>query len=127
MPALTHRQRGLATFRFEPTDHPPYDLMEGCIWPELQAYFQAKHGLQDANAIMNFLDTDFRWTFLNYVGPVPAVDEQASFKGDTQSKTVATGPLAQATSVQEVEAYPWPDPAWWQPVDYAAFSLAWPA
>jgi hypothetical protein len=34
---MTHRERVLSTFRFEPTDRPAYDLMEQQVWPELLA------------------------------------------------------------------------------------------
>jgi|GEM_PF-2696536 hypothetical protein len=39
---LTHRERVLRAFRFEPTDRPPYDLMESSVWPELMGYFQRR-------------------------------------------------------------------------------------
>ncbi len=123
MPALTHRQRVLNTFRFEATDRPAYDLMEGCVWTELQEYFHRRHGLQDAAAVHAFLDTDFRWAFIDYRGPA---GEGTNEKVETGSKSVASGPLAHASSVREVAAYPWPDPACWGPSDYAAFSQSWP-
>ena len=123
---LSHRQRVLKTFSFEPTDHAPLDLMEGCVWPELMGYFQQKYNLQDPSAVQDFLDTDFRWTFNTYQGPPPVVEAQPPEKSDHHSKGVGAGPLAYATTSAEVEAYPWPDPAYWQPGDYAAFARAYP-
>ncbi len=123
---LTHRERVLKTFHFESTDHPPYDLMEGCVWQELMEYFQKSRSLQDANAVLNYLDTDFRWAFVNYQGPVQSKIEQASPQKNQQSKSVSGGPLAFANSSQDIEDYMWPDPAWLQPADYRAFSQAYP-
>jgi uroporphyrinogen decarboxylase len=123
---MIHRQRVLNTFKFEPTDRVPFDLMEGCVWSELMEFFREKFELQEPGAVLNFLDTDFRWAFVDYHGPPPAAETQVVNRADLHSKGVMAGPLAHATTVQEVEAYSWPDPAWWQPSDYAAFSRAWP-
>jgi uroporphyrinogen decarboxylase len=123
---LSHRDRVLKTFNFSMTDHPAYDLMEGCVWSELMDYFRGKYGFQDAAAVLDFLDTDFRWAFVDYRGPSPAVEEQTQPTVKHHSKDVTVGPLAHATTIQEVEALPWPDPAWWQASDYGAFSRAWP-
>lgn len=122
----THRERVLDTFRFHLTDRPPYDLMEGCVWTELLEYFKSTRGLQDPNAVFDYLDTDFRWTFLNYTGPAapPVPIDEIPVKG--QSKGVLTGPLAHATTVSEVEAHPWPNPGWWVPGDYAALKRDYP-
>jgi uroporphyrinogen decarboxylase len=123
MPSLTHRERVLKTFVFEKTDYPPRDLMEGCVWPELMDYFRAKYGFHEADSVLDFLGTDFRWAFVTYKGPPPLTQDPSVGK---HSKSVTAGPLAHATTIQEVEVYKWPDPAWWQPADYAAFSRAWP-
>ncbi len=186
------RERVLQTFRFAATDSPPVDLMEGCVWPELLDYFRRQHGCQDANAVLDLLDTDFRWAFVNYQGPQPPEAEQDAILRQAQdactgedaalrqaqdagagedaalrqaqdagagedailrqaqdagagedaalrqtqdtkvrSKAVMSGPgfsppLAHAATIQDIAAHPWPDPAWWQPGDYAAFAQAYP-
>jgi uroporphyrinogen decarboxylase len=126
MQMLSHRDRALNTLNFEPTDHPPYDLMEGCVWPELVDYFQVHYGLRDAASVLDYLDTDFRWAFVDYLGPPPVSQEKSDPKIKVSTKSVQSGPLSHVTTTREVEDYPWPDPAWWQPSDYAAFSQAWP-
>jgi uroporphyrinogen decarboxylase len=124
---MNSRQRVLSTFAFEQTDRPPFDLMEGCVWKELLEYFQAEHGLQDAGEVIEFLDPDFRWTFLSYLGPVPdATDSREGEQKTTQSKEVASGPLSRAESIAEIEAYPWFDPALLGPADYATARRRWP-
>jgi uroporphyrinogen decarboxylase len=123
---LTHRDRVLKTFQFEPIDHPAFDLMEGCVWQELMDYFKVRHGLADVNAVHAYLGTDFRWAFVDYQGPMPAQAAPPAGTEKQLSKQVKAGPLAYASTIQEVMKYPWPDPAWLQPADYAAFNRTWP-
>ena len=125
---MTHRERVLATFRFEQPDRLAYDLMEGIVWPELTEYFRAQHGLQEPGDVLEFLDTDFRWTFMCYVRPQPdpPLAPPAQPAPVTFTRPVATGPLAAASTVAEVEAYSWPDPRWWQPADCAEVRRQWP-
>ena len=125
---MTHRQRVLAALQFQPTDRVPYDIMEGAVWPELMDYFRREHGLEDAAAVYDFLDTDFRWAGMQCRRPddparqtPPAVDRQYIF-----AKDVTAGPLAEARTAADVEAHNWPDPAWWSPGDYAAARRRWP-
>jgi len=124
---MDSRQRVLRTLRFEATDRPPYDLMEGCVWPELLEYYRQNYGLETADQVLDFLDTDFRWTFLEYLGPpAPPAAKLLTAGQAASSKAVAVGPLAHASSLAEIEAYPWPDPAWFGPADYALARLRWP-
>jgi uroporphyrinogen decarboxylase len=120
---LTHRERVLNTFRFLATDHPACDLMEGCVWPELLADFSQRRGCQDANKVQDFLDTDFRWAFVNYQGPSP---KEPQITVAAHSKSVSSGPLANAITIEQVNSLPFPDPTWWQPADYVAFSRIYP-
>ena len=62
---MNHRERVLKTFRFEKTDRPPCDLMEGFIWPELAKYFLDQYGLQTDEEIRRLLDVDFRWLYVD--------------------------------------------------------------
>jgi uroporphyrinogen decarboxylase len=121
---LTHRERVLRTLRFKKTDRVPYDLMEGAIWPELMDYFRTAHGLESPDQVYAFLDADFRWCGMRYVGPEQspkAADESTTF-----TKDVSRGPLADAETVADVESHAWPDPSWWQPIDYAEVRRKWP-
>jgi uroporphyrinogen-III decarboxylase len=103
---MTHRERILAAFRFQPTDHLPCDLMEGVVWPELIDYFRAAHSIESPDAILSFLDPDVRWTFMQYVNPSPTEapsDEPAPAPPPadhpTYSLRVAHGPLAEQVAL----------------------------
>lgn len=125
---MTHRERVLNTLRFQPVDRAPYDLMEGAVWGELQAYFRDTHGLNTPAEVIDYLDTDFRWIGLRYTGPQAQPPEQPSNVAIEQvfSGRYAGGALADAQSVSDVLRYPWPDPNYWQPEDYAAARAQWP-
>ncbi len=125
---MNSRERVLRTLAFQQTDRPPFDLMEGCIWPELLDYFRTEHGLHNPEEVMESLDPDFRWTFLNYQGPPPETvpSPEPGEKSSALSKEVVSGPLAKAASIAEIEAYPWTNPAWLGPADYAAVRKHWP-
>jgi uroporphyrinogen decarboxylase len=118
---MNSRERVLHTLSFTKTDRPPFDLMEGCVWPELMEYFHINHGLQNPAEVIEFLDPDFRWTFLNYLGPslVEKKDEGKDTK-NAFSKEVASGPLAHADSQADIDNYEWTKPDWFGPADYAA-------
>ena len=122
------RERVLRTFRFEATDRVPFDLMEGNVWPELQDHFRRRHGLETSEEVQDFLGTDFRWVGYNYQGPAeePVQDEGAAANHEVYSLQVAVGPLAEAETIAEVEAWDWPDPALWQPGDVGAARRRWP-
>ena len=124
---MNPRQRVLRTFDFQPTDRPPFDLMEGCVWPELLDYFRQSHHLENEAQVIEFLAPDFRWVFPAYTGPLAAPAPEPPPAADkARSKAVKKGPLAGATTLAEVEAYPWPDPAWFGPGDLAAARQRWP-
>jgi uroporphyrinogen decarboxylase len=132
---MTHRERVLATLRFDPTDRPPYDLMEGCVWPELMDYFRDEHSLADAPAVLDYLDTDFRWVGMERepsAAPEPDADDAPDPEqplpdaAKLYSKKIADGPLAGARTIADVEAHEWPDLSVCQPRDYAADRLIWP-
>ncbi len=125
---MTHRERVLATFDFGPTDRVALDLMEQAIWPELLQYFEAEHSLSDSLEILDFLDTDFRWTHLQYAGPAhePPADDLPPDWGATYADDLYERRLAHAETVADIEAHEWPDPAWWQAPDLAPFRAQWP-
>jgi uroporphyrinogen decarboxylase len=119
---MTHRERVLATFGYEHTDRLGYDLMEGASWPELDDWFRRERGLPTSEEISSFLDADCRWTGMKYVGPTDTMwAEYCSHESNlTYSDVVCRRPLADASTIADVEAHDWPDPAWWQPDDYRA-------
>ena len=118
---MNSRERVFRTLRFEPTDRPPHDVMEGAVWTELQDYFHDQHGLTDAGAVVDFLDTDFRWAGLGIEPPQTGKWLWQWVSADYEIGRAA-GPLAAAQSVADVEAYRFPDPSWW-PVDGLAAVL----
>lgn len=124
---MTPRQRVLKTFRFEPTDRPAYDLMEGTVWPELMEHFQARHGLRTDEEVLEFLGTDFRWGFMRDAAAQAGGRQGEKPRQDaTYTFAVAHGPLADATSVAEVQAHAWPDPAARIAPDFAEMRRRWP-
>ena len=122
------RERVQAALRFQPTDRVPFDLMEGAVWPDLMDYFTHKYGLQTAESVQDFLQTDFRWVGLRYVGPASDPKDLSVNKDQPKrySSRVVGGPLAGADTVRDVERHHWPDPRWWEPGDFAAARRQWP-
>jgi uroporphyrinogen decarboxylase len=124
---MTHRERVLKTFRFEQTDRTAYDLMEGTVWPELLAHFRDRYSLHGAAEVLEFVDTDLRWTGMVEHPPSGEHSAQQSAPSDAAlTKQVTRGPLAGAQTVAEVESHDWPDPARWQPPDFAQARYMWP-
>jgi hypothetical protein len=122
---MTHRERVLRTFHFEPTDRMPYDLMEGFVWPVLMDHFRNKYGLENNTQVWDFLDTDFRWIYMNYAESPP--DPQSPPRDrEAYTRAVMNGPLADAKTIADVNMHEWPDTALWQPADYAAARQKWP-
>lgn len=119
---MTHRERVLATFRFERTDRPAYDLMEQQLWPELLQFFGREHGLREVTGVLGLLDTDFRWTWTQYQGPAhaPPAEGLPDGWGGTYSDALYTRRLAHAETPADVETHEWPDPGWWRPPDLRA-------
>lgn len=102
--------------------------MEQQVWPELMEYFRRVHRLSDPAEVLEFLDTDFRWTWAQYQGPPqpPPAEGLPEGWGGTYSDGLYERRLARAETAAEVEAHPWPDPAWWSPPDLQAFRAQWP-
>ena len=122
---MTHRERVLKTFNFEETDRVPCDMMEGFVWRELMDYFKSKYGFENGIQVLDFLDTDFRWTYMNYVGP-QAPPSKSESDHILYSIPISNGPLSNASMISEIESYKFPDPEWWQPPDFAKLRELWP-
>ena len=102
--------------------------MEGTVWAELLDSFRHKHKFENAAQLLDYLDTDFRWARMvrsdqseDTSNLLPA----ARRPGDLTSEVVE-GPLANATSVAEVEMHSWVDPATFAAPDYSAVRERWP-
>ena len=122
---MTHRERVLKTFRFEQTDRAPYDLMESGVWPELMNYFRDEHGLEDNFQIYDHLDTDFRWSWVMYQ-PTQTKEEDKDENILYSWEVAKHGPLANARTIADIESHNWPDPAAWQPPNFAEMRQQWP-
>jgi uroporphyrinogen decarboxylase len=125
---MNSRQRVLKTFSFEPTDRPPFDLMEGWIWPELLDYFKLNYGLENNDQVTEYLDPDFRWTWVEYVGPQPDAGETAAPVEASRTYTVKVmdGPLAHAETEADLDAYTYVNPDWYQPPDFRGLRQRFP-
>ncbi|MBI2842198.1 MAG: hypothetical protein HYX78_02235 [Armatimonadetes bacterium] len=151
---MEHRERVRRTFNFQPVDQFACDIAESRIWPEIIDYFRDTHGINGEDEIRNFLDLDFRWITMRYNGPdLGPPDMGAAVHGNLQAVSTRWAltcrygeeagrvsmeelrsygdalhrrPLADASSVADVESYPSVDPAWWQPPDFQAIRSRWP-
>ena len=94
------------------------DLMEGLVWPRLVEDFRERRGWGTGEEVIEGLNPDCRWVYPNDVRP--------ELGAAVASREVAHGPLAGATTVAEVEAWPEFDPASWEPPDFAAARRRWP-
>lgn len=84
---------------------------------------KAKHELNlDDEALRQRLGDDFRRVYADYTGPQAELSPGATWRSPFGIERTGIGygqplthPLADATTLQDVEAYPWPDPAWSDP------------
>ncbi|NOZ73328.1 MAG: hypothetical protein GXP38_15725 [Chloroflexi bacterium] len=121
MKSLTSRERVLTTFRHEEPDHVPCWLGAS---PEWKALAQDYLTLPDEEALLHYLGDDFRRVFASYVGPPERSPDQMLSPGATWRSPFAierhgygwgmplTPPLLKGASLDEVLAFPWPDPDW---------------
>jgi len=136
---MNHRDRILAAIRHAPTDRPPTDIWATAeVWDKLKTHF----GVDSNLAVYDKLGIDgIMGIAPPYIGPEITVDPAsepawpAGFYKDAWGMGYAPQaygggsyneqiyfPLAQAETIADLEAYPWPDPDWY---DYAAIpSLA---
>jgi uroporphyrinogen-III decarboxylase len=119
---MTSRERVLAAFAHQEPDRVPCWLGASPEWMELAA---RQVGLPDEESLRVHLGDDLRRVYSGYAGPDHAHPLKGLKHPDATYRTpfgierhgYGYGmpfecPLKSATSVAEVEAYPWPDPAW---------------
>jgi len=125
---MTPRERVLKTFRFEKTDRPAYDLMEGTTWPKLREWFGEHRDIETTAEIQDHLGADLRWIAVRNLDAEQrsATEAPAAAADRTYTFSVAHGPLADAETVADVEAHHWPDPARMAPPDFEAFRRRYP-
>jgi uroporphyrinogen decarboxylase len=123
---MDHRQRILAAIHHQPVDRVPTDIWATPeVWDKLCAHFGVKTTIE----IYDRLDIDGIIEFAPpYIGPTPKQDEQYRYDewgkgfrmqayGSGAYEEQVFYPLAQAETIADLEAYPWPSPDWY---DYAA-------
>jgi len=119
---MTPRERAMATYRFQKTDVPCFDLMEGTFWPELSDDFLAKYKMWETEKILTALGCDFRWTIFATGANIRAGDSVT----DTVSRTTYSDDLGFRllktcqTTAETKEVYR-PDPGLVKIPDFEAF------
>jgi uroporphyrinogen decarboxylase len=118
---MTSRERVLTAFEFTEPDRVPVWLGAS---PEFRELARRHLGLEDDESLSLYIGDDFRRVYATYAGPKafgPSHDLQPGSTYRTPFGVERHGygygqptshPLAQAATLAEVHAYPWPDPAW---------------
>lgn len=129
---MTSRERVLASLAHREPDRVP-------IWfglsPEFLAKAQRELGLPDAEAVRLRLHDDFRRVFPRFAGPAHLDAALLGTRGINRSvfgvdrRGYGYGqpvrhPL-QGASLDEIEAYPWPDADWWDVSALRGDALSW--
>jgi uroporphyrinogen decarboxylase len=112
---MTSKERVLAVFRGEIPDRVP----RWCgASPEFWVKAKRETGLNDEELRIRLGD-DFRRAFSVFRGPAHELAEDATWESPfgIQRRGIGYGqpmdhPLAAVSTLEEVEAFPWPDPAW---------------
>ena len=123
---MTSRERVLAAFNHQQPDHTPCDFLATA---EILTALEKHFGVEGCDAVNACLGTDVGYIGAPYIGPPLEVFDDGSTINEwgvryqpieneygEYSEPVGT-PYAPWTSVEEVEAFSWPDPDWY---DYAA-------
>jgi uroporphyrinogen decarboxylase len=115
---MTSKERVLTAFAHQEPDRVP-------CWcgASVEFWDKAKQELSlDDEGLRQRLGDDFRRVYADYKGPQPELSPGATWRSPFGIERTGIGygqplthPLAEATARQEVEAYPWPDPAWIDP------------
>jgi len=125
---MTPRERVMTAFAHEEPDRVP----RWCgASPEFIAKAKQYLGIDDTEQLSVRFGDDFRRVYARYVGPEPdlAADAMMQTVFGIDRRGLGYGqpmahPLADAT-VDEIDAYPWPDPGWWDVSGIRDAALAW--
>lgn len=122
---MTSRERVREAVNHRPTDRLPVDLW---ATPEIEQRLEEYFGADSWEDVRRAVGVDMRWIVPEYIGPpLPTLENgtRANYFGivvkdqktafGTYEETVRF-PLRHATSVEDIEAFPMPDPDWF---DYA--------
>ena len=125
---MTSRERVLAAFaHIEPDIVPRWCGAS----PEFLAKARRQLGLADDESFFVRIGDDFRRVFARYIGPQSPLSPGAVYRTIFGVERAGQGygqplghPLARAT-IEQVHAYPWPDPNWQDVSRIRADALAW--
>ncbi len=123
---MTSKERVHAAFSHEQPDYTPLDYF---ATPEIEQALETHFGVSDENSVRDALGTDIRYINPPYTGPVmPSWDDGSVLDiwgvikkpmpneyGDYKESVNA--PYAGWTTIEEAEAFDWPNPDWY---DYEA-------
>lgn len=121
---MNSKERVLRNYSFQPVDRFTIDF---CASSDVYARLKEHFGLGDDLALMEKLHVDFRYPKPDWIG-FPLVDEQGRPRDYFGIPRAGVGdfgyalehPLANVSSIEEVEAYPWwPSPDMW---DYGRYA-----
>lgn len=115
---MTSKERVLKAFAHQEPDRVP-------CWcgASVEFWDKAKRALQlDDEGLRQRVGDDFRRVTAVYKGPETSLSPGATWRSPFGIERTGIGygqplthPLTNATTIQEVDAYPWPDPAWVDP------------
>lgn len=119
---MTHRERVMAALNHDEPDRIPLFYRDV---PEVERRLLRDLGLRDREALLRYLDIDFRWVGPEYIGPC-LMDEDSGrrrdiwgveyqytlFGGGSGYWEAVTHPLAGATDPELLQAYAWPSLDW---------------
>jgi uroporphyrinogen decarboxylase len=116
---MNSKERVLAALSHQPSDRIPLTMVHGYIVPEMERRLKEHYYLYGVETLHPFFKLDTQWIEPVYVGPPLGVDQEGNRLGiwgtpeyiQTYSERFRR-PLAEITSVAEVEAYPWPQIEW---------------
>jgi len=130
---MTSRDRVLTAFAHQEPDRVPVWLGAS---PEFKEKARLHLGLADDESLHRLVGDDFRRVYARYAGP-PDADPSKNLSPGAVSRTPfgierhgyfygqpMSHPLARAT-LEQVHAYPWPDPTWMDVSEVRSDALKW--
>lgn len=122
MRAMTSKERVLSALNHVQPDRVPSDYFGT---PEIESALMAHFGVQTHNALLDALGTDIRTIMPEYIGPELKTFPDGSYEtiwGDIRTPMANEYgeyaestylPFAGMTTLEEVEAFRWPSPDWY--------------
>jgi uroporphyrinogen decarboxylase len=119
---MNHKERVLTSLRHEQPDRVPFFYRD---IPEVEERLLKDLHLPDRDALLDYLDIDFRWVAPKYIGPPLENKETGTvrdiwgveniykiYSNDLGYWEPLCYPLADAETPEDLEDYPWPKMEW---------------